>query len=323
MASPRNARSLPKKARSTTPVDPYSRYPPRPPASPPEVVDPRWLLRALGITIAVAALFGYLSVCLLVYIGGWQLMLHPIKQVSSTPASRFEALRFDAAVTGSPRLSGWWIPGDPNSQSLVTTLLYLHDGNGSLGESSRSLDLLHQSGANIFAFDYRGFGQSDPPHPNEARMSEDTAAALTYLTDTRHIPPSTIVPYGVGLGAALAVSLSNQHPELQAFVLDNPDPEAFAHVTASGGRSRLLPMRLLVQDHFDLATPLAAARHPKLLIASDPSNTERQRANERLFRDSPYPKRIVVLDPSSNADSRDDAYIRSVKAFLAEYLTAH
>ena len=323
MASPRPPRPAPIKARATSRPDPYSRYPPRPPASPPEVVDPRWLLKALGITIAVAAVFGYLSVCLLVYLGGWQLMLHPTKQVSSTPAGSFEPLRFDAAATGAPRLSGWWIPGDPMSRSPVPTLLYLHDGNGSLGDSSRSLDLLHQSGANIFAFDYRGFGQSDPPHPSEVRMSEDTAAALTYLTDTRHIPISNIVPYGVGLGAALAVSLSNQHPELRAFVLDNPDPDAFDRVIASGGRSRLLPMRLLVQDRFDLTTPLAAARRPKLLIAREPSTTERQQSNEGLFRGSPEPKRIVILGPTSKAATRDDASVRSVKAFLAEYLSTH
>ena len=40
------------------------------PAPPTEDVDPRWLLKALAITLAVAFVFAYTSVCYLIYQGG-------------------------------------------------------------------------------------------------------------------------------------------------------------------------------------------------------------------------------------------------------------
>jgi hypothetical protein len=172
-----------------------NRYPPRPavdPNAPLEVVHPLWLVKALGLTLLAAILCAYLAVCLLVYQGGWQLMLHPTHTISNTPTAAFTPIRFDAAETGTPRLAAWWIPAEaPNP--ITPTILFLHDGTGDLSDSARLLDLLHTANVNIFAFDYRGYGQSAGPHPTEARMAQDTAAALDYLTNTRHIPASTIV----------------------------------------------------------------------------------------------------------------------------------
>jgi len=288
----------------------------RPSAPPVEVVDPRWLLKALALTLGAAAILGYLSVCLLVYLGGWQLMLHPSSKIDATPSIPFQSLRFDSASNGSPRLSAWWIPADAPSPT-TPTILYLHDGAGSLSASTRKLELLHHANVNLFAIDYRGFGQSNPPHPTEARMAEDSAAALEYLTDTRHLPASTIVPYGEGLAASLAVNLSNAHPELPAFIVDTPDPDAFARATDTG-RARLLPMRLLVQDHFNIASALASSKKPKLLLADTPFASEpaRVRGNQLLFRTAPDPKISITF---AHIDS-GDLYLRAITRFLDEYV---
>ena len=209
---------------------PTPRRPPQQPARPViENIDPRWLVKALLLTILAAAICAYLALCLLIYQGGWQLLLHPAAQngtqIDVTPSTPFQAIRFDASATGTPRLSGWWIPAD--SGPFVTparTMLYLHDGTGSLSTTVRELALLHQAKVNIFAIDYRGFGRSEGPHPTEARMLEDSNAALDYLINTRHIAATEIVPYGVGLGAVLAAKLAGTHPELPAVIIDSPDP---------------------------------------------------------------------------------------------------
>jgi pimeloyl-ACP methyl ester carboxylesterase len=294
-----------------------NRYPSTPPADALEVVDPRWLLKALALTLAAAALLGYLCVCLLVYVGGWQLLLHPSAKVDATPAIPYQPIRFDSAVTGSPRLTAWWIPAESPGPT-TPTILYLHDGTGSLSDNVRKLELLHRAAVNIFAIDYRGFGQSNPPHATESRMAEDTAAALDYLVDTRHIPATTIVPYGVGLGAVLAANLTNAHPELPAVIIDTPDPNAFANAT-DNGRSRLLPMRLLVQEHFDIAAALAASTRPKLLLADSPFGfeTARVQANQTFFHSVPDPK-IAVTFAHINSE---DAYLASINRFLGEYLS--
>ncbi len=282
----------------------------------PEVVDPRWLLKALGISLGVAAILGYLSVCLLVYLGGWQLMLRPIAKIDVTPSAPYQSIRFDAASTGSPRLTGWWIPAE-NAAPTTPTILYLHDGSGSLSSIVRKLNLLHMAQANVFALDYRGYGQSSPPHPTEAHMAEDSAAALEYLTETRHLPASTIVPYGEGLGAVLAANLASSHAEIPALIVDTPDPQAFARATGEG-KARLLPMRLLVQEHFDLAEALAASHKPKLLLVDGPFgyDSQRTRENNAAFRNAPDPKTTVTFGKVG----AENEYVAAVTRFLDEYL---
>ena len=296
---------------------------PRPPLRPPpsaiqhEIVDPRWLLKAFGLSVAVAAVLGYLSICWLVHQGAWQYLLHPTHNLSGSPAVPFDGIRFDAAADGKPRLAGWWIPADQSS-SLTTTVLVLHDGSGTLPDELPALDLLHQAGLNVFAFDYRGFGQSDPAHPSEARMREDADAALDYLENTRHLSSTAIVIYGDGLGAALAASLAAGRPELPALILDNPDPAAFERV-ATDRKTALVPMRLLDPERFDLGTPLAAAAQPKLLLAPATSATlGRATATQDAYRQARSPKLVVTLSPADAAGR-----LAALRRFLDEYLPHH
>lgn len=301
------------------PMPQPDRYPPRPPSAAgaaPDVVDPGWLVKALALTLFAALICAYAAVCLLVYQGGWQLMLHPTHTEHATPSVPFTPVRFDAAETGSPRLAAWWIPA-PTPSLATLSILYVHDGAGDLSDSARTLDLLHTANVNIFAFDYRGYGKSAPPHPTEARMAEDTAAAFDYLVNTRHLAGSKIIPYGQGLGAVLAVQLADAHAEVPGVIIDTPDPEAF-HDATDAGRARLLPMRLLVQEHFDLAAALRSCKAPKLLLADSPFgiNDARRVVNQAFFETIPGPK----MTKSFAHPGADDEYIQAVHRFLDGYL---
>ena len=251
--------------------------------------------------------------CLLLYQGSWQRFLSPSHVVDKTPAAAFDRIRFDAAETGQPRLAGWWIPSD---SATAPTILFLHDGTGSLANAVPTLNLLHQAGVNVFAFDYRGFGESDPTHPNEVRMGEDATAAFGYLLDTRHLNAASIVPYGQGLGAVLAANLARTYANLPAVILDDPDPEIY-HRVAGESRARFLPMQLLIRERFDLAGALAGSSKPKLLLAdsSFASQPERVRVNQEFFRGVPGPK-LTVTFPADAVP----AYLESLRRFLDEYV---
>lgn len=309
----------------------------RPPANPPqrhvEVVDPVWLLKALGLTAVAAIVCAWLALCLLYYQGSWQLVLHPGKTVDRTPAVLklpFEQIHFDAAANGQPRLTGWWIPAalqrsnaelQPGSASRYAsnTILYLHDGRGSLADTLPVLALLHDAGINVFAIDYQGFGQSEnSAHPTSASMAGDASAALEYLTGTRHIPAARIVPDGAGLGAFLALSLAQSHPELRAVILDNPDPDPTGTAVAAH-RSHIVPIRLLYHENFEVAALVKSIATPKLLIAGG-LNSHRSGSDSAalsaLFRTAASPSFSVELptqDPSS-------ALRAALTRFLDQYL---
>jgi len=322
------------------PTDPRSSPPSRQisPQPPPEVVDPIWLLKALALTVVAALVCAWLTACWLVYQGEWQLVLHPNRTVDRTPASAdlaFDEIRFGASETGQPRLTGWWIPAQdppaPNAQPspqpipipipipkyAAYTILYLHDGSGSLSNTVPMLARLHRAGLNVFAFDYRGFGTSDASaHPSEARMAQDAAAALDYLTATRHIPTRNVVPYGVGLGATLAANLAHNHPDLPAIIIDNPDPDP-ASTAASAHPSRIIPVRLLFGDGFDIAAQLATLATPKLLIAGGP-NPHNLGQMQSLFQHAASPSYTVTL-PSGY----DAGYQLALDRFLDQYIPSH
>lgn len=298
------------------------------PRNPPEVVDPRWLVKALALTLVGAVICVYATLCFLVYQGRWQLILQPSRTVDRTPASvglTFESVRFGAAETGQPRLTGWWIPATSETgfepKYAAFTILYLHDGSGSLSNTLPMLARLHQAGLNVFAIDYRGFGASDTStHPSDTRMTEDASDALDYLTSTRHIPARHIIPYGADLGAALAANLAGSHPDLPAVILDNPNPDPAATAAASYS-SHLIPVRLLFGDQFDIATPVATLTTPKLLIAGGPSasNSARGPASlQNLFQHTASPHFAVTLPPVN----KDGEYEAALNRFLDQYLPA-
>lgn len=305
MASPTPKRSAP---------DPFARYPPRPPRNgPPDLVDPRFLLKAFAAVVAAAVVLAYLSVCLLVYIGGWRRLLHPSPTVGALPTGAgltVEPVRFGSAATGRPALSGWWIPSDSAS---APTILYLHDSDGALAYAG-NLPLLHSAGMNVLALDYRGYGQSEGPHPTQTMMQEDAAVALDYLVYTRHVPAAKIIPYGVGLGGVLAAQLAATHPELPALIIDQPRPDAY-YQAVDAQQSRLLPMHLLLRDRFNIGAALAGVRQPKLLLANAFLMPHDQRgAIEAVFRSAGSPKTTVTFD-----EGRPDAkYLEAVRSFIDE-----
>lgn len=212
-------------------------------------VSAKWLLSAGAIAIAAALLCAWGTLCILFWQGSWQLLYHPTSTVDRTPASAslpFESIGFASNAAGEPQLRGWWIPG---SSSGSYTAIYLHSADGNLGDTVNALSRLHAAGLNVFAFDYRGYGQSRFAHPSEARWREDADSALAYLTGTRHIPAGTIILVGKDLGANLAIGLAAAHSDLAGVVVEQPLESPTAAIF-NDPRAHLVPAHLLVSDRW-------------------------------------------------------------------------
>ena len=268
----------------------------------------RWMLGAMGAIVLLAAVCVYITFCLLFWQGQWQLVFKPSRAIPSTPAStglKFDEISFDSTETGILQLNGWWIPADPQRYAADTVLL-LHNGVGSLSDTLPQLQALHKLGINIFAFDYRGFGKSVNIHPSEASTYEDAEAAWRYLTDTRHLSPSTMVLDGVGLGAAIAVETARRHPQAAALILEDPVPPILDSLQFDS-RTRLLPIRLLFHDRFDMRKTLATLATPKLLLYSTGSRGDHSYA-------------AVAKQTATVTGYADPGYLDSLRSFLSKYL---
>jgi pimeloyl-ACP methyl ester carboxylesterase len=287
---------------------PNKRTPPQPP--PPEVVSPIWLAKAVALTILAALLCGYLTFCLLFYQGQWQLVLHPTR-TSANPASiagvPYELIRFGPDESATPQLTGWWIPADPGARYATFTILFLPDGNGSLADSIPTLASLHNLGINIFAFDYRGYGQSATARPSQRSLTQDTDSAWQYLITSRHIAAQQIIPYGTGIGTSLATRLTSNHNAVPALILDAPRADLL-EVAMRDPRSTFMPVHLLFHERFPLAQPLSTLRTPKLLLS-------RTAAPDQVFLTASNPRVSVELISLSPV-----IYNQSLTRFLDQYL---
>jgi pimeloyl-ACP methyl ester carboxylesterase len=274
-----------------------------------EVVDPAWLLKALAVTVLGALLCAYLTFCLLFYQGQWQLVLHPAR-TSTSPQSiagvPYDLIHFGPDESAVPQLTGWWIPSAHGGRYADTTLLFLPGSDGSLADSIPTLGSLHNLGINVFAFDYRGYGQSSPTRPNQKNMTHDAESAWTYLNISRHIPAQQIVLYGTGVGASLATQLAASHASA-ALILDAPHADLL-DTALQDHRSSLVPVRLLFHERFPLAEPLSTLHTPKLLLS-------RALSPDKAFRTAADPKLTVELVAPSAA-----LYQQSLTRFLDEYV---
>ena len=271
----------------------------------------RWLLGGLAGTLGIALVCVYVAFCLLFWQGQWQLVFKPSPIITATPASaglKYDEVQFDATETGTLQLNGWWIPAQGNAPYAPDTLLLMHSGSGSLSSTVPQLLALHGLGINIFAFDYRGFGKSVTVHPSEASTYEDADAAWRYLTDTRHVSPSSIVLDGIGLGAAIAAETARRHPQAPALILEDPAPPTLDSLQFDP-RMHLLPIRLLFHDRFDPTKILAQLRTPKLLLYSA------RDATGRYYNFAADPKQKAIV-----ANLQD--YADSLRSFLSKYLAS-
>jgi pimeloyl-ACP methyl ester carboxylesterase len=231
--------------------------------------------------------------------------------VNRTPASAnltFESVGFASNAAGEPQLRGWWIPAAPRARF---TAVYFHGADGNLGDTLNALSRLHDSGLNVFAFDYRGYGQSHFAHPSEKRWREDAESALAYLAETRHIPANTIILVGKDLGANLALQLASAHAELAGVVLEAP-LESPTAVIFNDARARLVPAHLLVSDRWQSTTAAGNMLIPSLWFYFAPEGSAGLKQDKpEAYEKVPARKSLVWLTNSPDEPQQFESALRS------------
>jgi hypothetical protein len=285
-------------------------YPRNDRRTPPPTVSGRWLLTAATLSVEAAGFCAWGALCLLFWQGSWQLLYHPSGTITRTPASGgvvYDPVAFATTEAAEARLKGWWIPAEPGARYGRFTVLYLHGQDGNLSDSADALAALHLAGLNVFAFDYRGYGQSQFQRPSEARWREDADWAIQYLTGTRHVAAGTIVLDGQALGANLALEVAAAHPELAGVVLDSPI-ESPMDAVFNDPRAHMVPAHLLVRDRFEMSTAAAGLKIPSLwFYSAEGAHAEEPSVAKRV---SPQKMLVWLKAGAEENQSRADSLAR-------------
>ena len=213
-------------------------------------------------------------------------------------------------------LHGWFIPGDtemvPNA-----TWLWFHGNGGNNGYRIGELALAHHlTGANLFIFDYRGYGESEGSPPEQGTYL-DSRAVIEYLSGRDDVAQDQIVYLGHSLGAAVAVELALTRPPM-AMMLVSP----FASVRDMASITLPFPpVAWLVRNHYDSLARIRQLNVPLLVLHGDQDETAPLSQGRKLYDAANQTKRFQVLEGAAHNDTYEvgsEQYWGAIEKFLGE-----
>jgi hypothetical protein len=264
-----------------------------------------------GIRILIGVYLGLLIMT--GFLQDW-LIYHPVRTIDQRPADiglEYEDINFTAR--DGAKISAWYVPASGKGSG---TIIFCHGNAGNIGHRLDKIAIFHGLGVGTLIFDYRGYGQSSG-RPSEEGTYLDAEAAYDWLVKQKDILPGEIVAYGESLGGAVAAHLAARR-QCGGLVLEG----AFTSAADVGGRFLpFLPVRWIVGKKYDMASALAAARCPVLVIHTREDEIVPFDLGQRLFRQANEPKRFLEMTGSHNEGflESQDAYVRGLRDWLAEW----
>jgi hypothetical protein len=210
------------------------------------------------------------------------------------------------------KLHGWFVP----HPAPMATLLMCHGNAGNVSDRYEWLEMLHQRvPANIFIFDYRGFGRS-AGEPTEEGCYRDAGAALNWLAQRGNKLP--IIVHGHSLGSAVAVELAQRRPDqIAGLILESP-------FTNAADMARLMfgpiPAHWLTGMKWASDEKIATVAIPKLFLHGEHDSIIPLRLGKKLFATAAPPKEFVVLPDADHNDTfvvGGELYYQKIHAFVA------
>lgn len=111
-------------------------------------------------------------------------------------------------------LSGWWIP----SQGSSKTIIFSHGHGGDRHEGLRFLKALHDAGFSVIAFDYRGAGTSTGVYDSMGYFERDDLEAVVQYAEKKG--SLSIGVLGFSQGGATALLTMAHNSKIKAGVME-------------------------------------------------------------------------------------------------------
>lgn len=176
-------------------------------------------------------------------------------------------------------------------------LIYFHGNAGSLAERFFWIQALVETGVDVLAVDYRGYGKSEGS-PSEEGLQLDAEAVYSYAIETLEVPPERILLYGKSLGGAVAAQLASTQP-VRGLILQSTFSTLADQAEAVFPN---LPTRGYLTQRFDTLEALSYVQCPTLVIHSRDDHLIPFRLGEMVFAHAPEPKQFAEFTGSDHND---------------------
>ena len=240
----------------------------------------------------------------------------PDRALGTTPQAEglvYQDVRFPAS-DGVP-LHGWLIPA-PDAR---VTLVWFHGNAGNISDRVHNIGFLHRTlRANVFIFDYRGYGQSGGRlfDLSEEATYRDGEGALAYLRARPDVARTRLVYFGRSLGAAVAVELARTHPPA-GIILET----AFTTLKdVARVHYPFVPLWFL-RTKYESLRKIPELHVPLLILHGDRDEVVPLEQAQRLYAAANEPKRLYVIRGAHH----NDTYVIGGSAYFdvwARFLTA-
>jgi uncharacterized protein len=265
----------------------------------------------------IKTLIGLLIACLLlVLMFRWfehSQVYHPDRVLTATGADlgrRFEDVWFK--TSDGVELHGWFFPANTHSSRAHLAVLVCHGNAGNIGHRLDTCAALLATGANIFLFDYRGYGRSQG-RPSEEGTYRDAQAAHAWLRQKGFAGPS-IVAFGESLGGGVAAELAVRDP-VGGLVLES----TFTSLPDIGAELfPWLPVRWLSTIGYNTHSKLPRLRVPVLVMHSPADELVGIHHGKANFAAANEPKLFWELRGDHNDPLADPKhFIAGMETFLS------
>lgn len=236
------------------------------------------------------------------------------------------------------QLHGWFVRALPATASrrpatpagdgravFHPIVIYFPGNAGHRGYRAIELDLISRLGADVYLFDYRGYGDN-PGSPTEEKLAADARAIWQAITGKPGVKPSHVVLLGESLGGGVATRLA-----AEVCAAGTPPGGLILRSTFSSLADVAahhywwLPVRALLVDRFPSAERIASVTCPVLVIHGTSDTIVPLCYARRLFESAPetsgqsVAKTFTELRGAGHNDilylARDE-YQKSVRDFL-------
>ena len=238
----------------------------------------------------------------------------PVTELLYTPSDvNLEYEDVQVRTSDDLMIKGWFIPGWGSD----VTWLWFHGNGGNLGHRVGELEMAHHRiGANIFIFDYRGYGESEGV-PSEKGTYLDSRAAIEYLSSRPGVNSGRIVYIGHSLGAAVAIEAALTSPPM-AMILISP----FASVRDMASLTLPFPPAgWLLRNHYDNISRVRKLTMPLLVLHGDQDETVPIYQGRKLYEAANEPKKFHTLEGAAHNDTYQvggEQYWRAIESFLSD-----
>ncbi len=275
--------------------------------------------KTIAIWLAMAGILAYAGIIGYLMLNQKAMIFHPEERQVAAPATEFSLHEQQVSYpsTDGVKLSAWIVPAKQTDEVKGMWMLICHGNLGNIGFGQRPefYAYMRDTGLNLFAFDYRGYGASSGS-PDEQGLYDDAQASYDYLTKTLHIAPDHIIIFGHSLGSGVAIELASKVPAAGLVV-----EGAYTSVAQRGQELYpLLPIALVSTQRFPSIDRIGAITMPKLFLHSPEDSIIPYPHGQRLYAAARGAKRFVdVKGGHENAFRVDKAkYYGAIAELLHE-----